>query len=215
MLSSNSSITLRRGPASLLVVGAVHLVVFWALLHALQGRGHDYSSCGLCADIEAKVIEKDSPPPDQAHLPDVTPATVHYIPRDSLPEFPVPPTDAGATITLPPPVDEMGFSQPVAAEPPAVVSGAAVDPRHPLTQPDYPASSIRSSEQGKIALSVLVGTDGRVLDARVAQSSGFPHLDEAAVKEARAHWRLWPATRNGVPFEQWLTLGVVFRLENR
>jgi periplasmic protein TonB len=215
MLSSNSSITLRRGPASLLVVGAVHLVVFWALLHALQGRGHDYASCGLCADIEASVIEKAPPPPDQIPPPEVTPATIHYTPTDPIPEVPVTPTDPGTTITLPPPVDEVGFSQSSEAEPPAVMTGAAVDPRHPLTQPDYPASSIRSAEQGKIALSVLIGTDGRVIDVRVAQSSGFPHLDEAAVKEARAHWRLRPATRNGVPFEQWLNLGVVFRLVTR
>ena len=214
MLSSNSSITLRRGPASLLVVGGVHLVVFWALLHALQGRGHDYSSCGLCADIEIKMIEKDPPPPDQAHLPDVTPATVHYIPTDPVPTVPLTLADDGPTITLPPPA-ETDFFPPAPTEPQAVISGAAVDPRHPLTQPDYPASSIRSAEQGRIALSVLVGSDGRVIDARVAHSSGFPHLDEAAVKEARAHWRLRPATRNGVPFEQWLTLGVVFRLENR
>ena len=96
MLSYNSSITLPRGPASVLVVGGFHVLVFWALLHALE-----------------------------------------------------------------------------------------------------------------------VGTDGRVMDAKVAQSSGFPRLDEAAVKEARSHWRLRPAMRNGVPFEQWLTLGVVFRLENQ
>lgn len=213
MLSSNSSITLRRGPASLLVVGGVHLVVFWALLHALQGRGHD-ASCGLCADIEANVIEKDPPAPDQAHLPDVTPATVHYVPTDPVPTVPLTLADDGATISLPPPT-ETDFFPPTPTELPAVISRAAVDPRHPLTQPDYPAASIRSAEQGKIALSVLVGSDGRVLDARVAQSSGFPHLDEAAVKEARAHWHLRPATRNGVPFEQWLTVGVVFRLENR
>jgi protein TonB len=213
MQSSNSSIILRRGPASLLVVGGVHLVVFWALLNALQAHRPD-SPCGLCADIVADVIEKDPPPPDQIPPPEVTPATVRYTPTDTVPEVPIDLTGAGPPITLPPPVLTDSFG-PTAAELQAVVTGAAVDPRHPLTQPDYPASSIRLTEQGKIALSVLIGTDGRVIEARVAHSSGFARLDEAAVKEARTHWRLRPATRNGVPFEQWLTLGVVFRLENR
>jgi hypothetical protein len=35
------------------------------------------------------------------------------------------------------------------------------------------------------------------------------------VSEALQHWRLRPATRNGSAFEQWLTLKVVFRLEDR
>jgi hypothetical protein len=50
---------------------------------------------------------------------------------------------------------------------------------------------------------------------KVAESSGSSRLDQAAMSEARSHWRLRPATRNGVPFEQWLTLRVVFHLENR
>lgn len=95
------------------------------------------------------------------------------------------------------------------------VTGAAVDPRHPLTQPAYPPAAIRGNEEGALNLLILVGTDGRVRDVKVAQSSGSSRLDEAAMSEAKAHWRLRPAMRNGVPFEQWLTLRVVFHLENR
>ena len=99
--------------------------------------------------------------------------------------------------------------------PASVVTDAAVDPRHPLTQPPYPPGAIRGNEEGALNLSVLVGTDGRVRDVKVAESSGSSRLDQAAMSEARSHWRLRPATRNGVPFEQWLTLRVVFHLENR
>jgi hypothetical protein len=45
------------------------------------------------------------------------------------------------------------------------------------------------------------------------QSSGSGLLDQAAISEARHHWRLRPATRAGVPFESWYTLRVVFRIE--
>jgi protein TonB len=85
----------------------------------------------------------------------------------------------------------------------------------PLTQPPYPLASVRSGEEGALVLDVLVGNDGRVLDAKVSRSSGSARLDQAALNEAKAHWRLRPATRDGRPFEQWLTLRVVFRLENR
>jgi TonB family protein len=54
-----------------------------------------------------------------------------------------------------------------------------------------------------------------VHDAKVARTSGSDRLDQAAVSEAKARWHLRPATRDGRPFEQWLTLRVVFRLENR
>jgi protein TonB len=76
-------------------------------------------------------------------------------------------------------------------------------------------SGRRNSQQGAVALEILVGTDGRVRDAKVSQSSGFELLDQAAMTEAKQHWRLRPARRNGVAFEQWLTLRVVFRLEDR
>jgi periplasmic protein TonB len=54
-----------------------------------------------------------------------------------------------------------------------------------------------------------------VLEAKATQSSGSERLDQAAIKEARQHWRLRPATRNGVPFEQWLNVPVVFQLTER
>jgi protein TonB len=76
-------------------------------------------------------------------------------------------------------------------------------------------SSRRLGEAGALALDILVGADGHVRDAKVSQSSGYDRLDQAAVSEAKQHWHLRPATRNGVPFEQWLTLKVVFRFEDR
>jgi protein TonB len=84
-----------------------------------------------------------------------------------------------------------------------------------LTQPPYPISSRHLAEEGALLLDILVGADGQVHEAKVSRSSGFERLDQAALSEAKQHWRLRPATRNGVAFEQWLTLRVVFRLEDR
>ena len=73
------------------------------------------------------------------------------------------------------------------------------DPRRPLTQPEYPPSSRRAGEAGTVILEVYVLENGRVGDARVKTSSGFPRLDEAAVREVKRSWRLVPGTENGKP----------------
>lgn len=212
MQSYNSYVGLRRVPASLLLVGGLHLVVVWALINGLHVR---LTAAAQPADVVASMIESVRPPPEPFTPPDVHQTQVNYTPTNVVPVVPLPPPDAGPTITMPsqPVLPDPGL--PVFADPQPTLTGAAVDPRHPLTQPDYPAAERRSNEQGKVVLALLIGTDGRVADVNVARSSGSSRLDQAAVTEARAHWRLRPATRNGVPFEQWVTLSVVFRLENR
>ena len=86
------------------------------------------------------------------------------------------------------------------------------DPRRPLTQPEYPPSSRRAGEAGTVILEVYVLENGRVGDARVKQSSGFPSLDEAAVREVKRSWRLVPGTENGKPVPMWGQFAVTFKL---
>ena len=52
--------------------------------------------------------------------------------------------------------------------------------------PTYPPASRRAGEQGTVRLKVLVDTNGRPSNVAVAQSSGFPRLDEAAVEAVRS-----------------------------
>lgn len=92
--------------------------------------------------------------------------------------------------------------------------GVRADPAHPLTQPEYPLASIRLQEQGIVVLELSVGADGRVLEARVQQSSGSARLDAAAVREALRHWRLLPATEDGQPVAGWFRERVNFRLQD-
>ena len=58
----------------------------------------------------------------------------------------------------------------------------------------------------------LVMTDGRVGEAKVKQSSGFPRLDEAAIREVKRSWRLVPGTENGKPVPMWGQFAVTFKL---
>ena len=211
MQSSNSYVGLTRVPTRLLVVGGIHLAVIWALINGLHVNAEP--PC-LCANIVGDVLDAP-PPPEETFIPPEPKTTpVSFTPDPRVPPVNIDTNTVGDPPVVPTPA-VFQEPQPTLGEPQPIITGAAVDPRHPLTQPDYPMSSRRLDEQGKVALSVLVGADGHVLDVKVTQSSGSPRLDQAAVNEARAHWRLRPATRNGVPFEQWLTLGVVFRLETR
>jgi len=65
-------------------------------------------------------------------------------------------------------------------------------------KPVYPAVSKRRGEQGVVVHSVLIGTDGLPVSARLVKSSGFAALDQAALN-AVMRWRYSPGKRNGVP----------------
>jgi protein TonB len=101
----------------------------------------------------------------------------------------------------------------VVAAPPAIPRTAPKsDPRRPLSQPEYPPSSRRAGEAGTVILEVYVLENGRVGEAKVKQSSGYPRLDEAAVREVKRSWRLVPGTENGKPVPMWGQFAVTFKL---
>jgi protein TonB len=78
--------------------------------------------------------------------------------------------------------------------------------------PMYPAQARRRSQQGTVALRILVGVDGRVERVEIVRSSGFDSLDEAAVETVRTRWRFVPAQRDGVAVESWVEVPIRFAL---
>lgn len=98
-----------------------------------------------------------------------------------------------------------------------VSDGAAVDaparPCRPIV-PVYPRRSRLRGEEGVVVLEAAVDESGRVADVRVVASSGYPGLDEAAVK-ALAEARFVPAERDGRPVGSRVRLPLGFRLKNR
>jgi TonB family protein len=70
---------------------------------------------------------------------------------------------------------------------------------HAMTQDDYPLLSNALNEQGDVILDFLIGPDGKVSDVKVAKSSGFARLDDAAVAAAGSRWLYTPPTRDGKP----------------
>ncbi len=83
------------------------------------------------------------------------------------------------------------------ASTPAAESAGVVAPQPPAAvvqiEPRYPRESLAAGERGVVKIWFRVADDGRVLDAGVYRSSGFPRLDAAAL-EAAHRWRFAPAT---------------------
>ncbi|BCX72681.1 TonB family protein [Acinetobacter bereziniae] len=76
-------------------------------------------------------------------------------------------------------------------------------------KPDYPRESLQSEEQGEILISVFVGADGKVKEAKVKKSSGSKALDRAASK-AFSLCTFKPALKNGEPQDSWYDIPYEF-----
>jgi len=79
-------------------------------------------------------------------------------------------------------------------------------------KPAYPRQSLADRHTGTVALGFLVGTDGKVVDSRVDQSSGHTPLDEAA-RLAIAQCTFTPAMENGVAVQRWSPVRYVWALQ--
>jgi protein TonB len=78
--------------------------------------------------------------------------------------------------------------------------------------PSYPRRSIMNNEQGVSQIELLIGADGRVRESRVAQSSGFFRLDQAAL-QALSACEFEPERVNGEARPAWARLRYVWRLD--
>lgn len=90
------------------------------------------------------------------------------------------------------------------------IPAAAIAGTHTL--PPYPPTARRLGREGRVLLDILIGTDGRVLSASVAGSSGDSGLDEAARSWVLSHWRYKPATQNGRPIAERTRVKITFNL---
>jgi peptide/nickel transport system substrate-binding protein len=76
-------------------------------------------------------------------------------------------------------------------------------------QPPYPAAAAEFGASGTIVVRVLVGVEGAVTEAKIIQSFGNPACEQAALDAAR-QWVFNPATKDGMPFEQRVSIPFTF-----
>ena len=192
------------------IVAALHVGLLYMIANSL----------GLVpALVENKTVATiiDEPRPPDEPIPQPEPDITARRDTVVLPEMPQDlEFERDEPLTLPPadltePTPDRAGS---AVVQPLIV-GVQVDSRHPLSQPPYPPGEIRAGNTGTADIEIYVLPNGRVGDARIVKSTGFPALDQSALDEAKRKWRLTPATRDGVPFAQWHRLRVTFKLNTQ
>jgi protein TonB len=192
-------------------------LVFILVLHLLLGYG-------LVHGIGVHTIFKD---PNEA----LKMIFVDTTPREPKPvvkmELPTEPEVTTPELQLPEIVAPEQDVAPTDAEPPiaAMTTTPAVDaaPSTPLSinarmSPDqfYPPLSAQLGERGASVIRVCVDSSGRMAGApTVENSSGYPRLDEAALKWAREALTFRPAMRDGVPVDACKGFRVNFKLRER
>jgi TonB family protein len=78
-------------------------------------------------------------------------------------------------------------------------------------KPDYPPIAKESGMEGQVIVKVLVGSDGKVDEVEVSQSSGFKELDDAASSVAKK-WEFTKPTKDGEPARVWVSIPFNFSL---
>lgn len=76
-------------------------------------------------------------------------------------------------------------------------------------KPQYPKDELQQNHEGTVVMRFLVARDGKVKEARVSGSSGFPALDEAA-RSALEKCSFRAGTSAGKPVEAWATVQYVW-----
>ena len=200
----------RRGIAFGAIV-VFHILLIYGLKSGFAAKVMD----SIAPPIETEIIKEDKkddtpppPPPPKIELPpvEVPPPVVDItVPVETT-------TTALSNVTdkpLPP------------APPPKPVERSVVKVAPGLnkrvTQVDfeeyYPPSSKRLGEAGTSVLNVCLDEKAKVTDVNVRESSGFPRLDEAAVKVARAY-RYTAGTEDGKPVAACFAYRLTWKLKD-
>lgn len=204
--AQDSSFFTRRGIVVVIIIG-LHLLVAWGLMSGLARKVVEVLAPPIEADIVEEVKQDDEPPPPPP--PEMERPPVEVPPPEVSIDLPM----ETATNAI---VDVTDKTPPPAPPPPPRVAATGAKMARAANPDDYyPPGSIRREEQGSPVVQACVGPNGRLLrEPVVTDTSGFPDLDGAAIKVAKAN-RYTPASENGsaVP-ESCIKFKVKFVLKN-
>ena len=205
----------QKSISSLLITGVLHAI---ALVLGLQATN-------MVDFRQATVIELTQlTPPVKIEAPEKVPKPSKTTPLPSYIEPPiVTTTSTEPTITTikndnneprdfepSHPIDH-GLTKTEISTPRTPIHIAAQVDSNACEKPDYPASSIRSGEEGTVNLALLIGPDGRVLESKVEKSSGSRALDKAAI-QGLSLCKFKPGSVDGVPEKSWAKLQYVWTI---
>lgn len=189
---------------------------------------------GFVSEAGSGPVDSDATPPVPQVARDVEAVAAEPRPAEAIVEEELPPDLPWAA--APPTATRTGFDRvpvglrtraetapsPSAAPPsapvavPQVAQRAGGGPTRGAVRvgnhkPPYPPEALARGWQGVARVVVDVREDGRVGGVRLAESSGYGLLDDAAVTAAWG-WRYEPRLVDGVPAPDLLKVPVVFRI---
>jgi protein TonB len=164
-----------------------------------------------------------TPPPHPEPKPIVVPTPQPKIetPPPKPEEKPQPPPPPKPEMTIPEPKPNPPPPPPVQ---PAVVPTAQPKPPTedyvPVTQPTfavqathvYPPEAARRHQQGTVVFMLYINGSGELDKIEIVKSSGFPLLDEAAIREMKLS-KFQPAMDGAIPIRSRAQASVTYRLE--
>ncbi len=158
----------------------VHFFFGWALITGLAQSAASKVFEALQTDIIEEEVKEDKPPPPPP--PEMERPPVEVPPPEVAIDMPIEVAETSALSNV--------TDKPRPPPPPAPVVAARPTPAkiRNVPNPDeyYPASSARAEEQGTAVVEVCVDPKGKPLrEPAIKGSSGFPKLDDAAVKVAK------------------------------
>ena len=203
------------------LVAGLHALVAMGVINVMQSKSITLPK--LIEDATVWVQPKlPPPPPPQPPTPQqrvVKPKVV--VPKTEVETPPPPVKDVVEATTETEPVmedaqpsnNDVPPSEPAkASSNPGQMFSAVLANADGCAKPDYPVSAARNGDTGTVTLALMVGTDGRVQDARVQKSSGHRELDRAALN-ALSLCQFKPAMNNGVAQAGWGQIAYVWTLE--
>src|SRR5688572_2039824 len=186
--AQDSSFFTRRGVVVVAIIG-LHLLVLYALASGLARKMVEVIAPNIEADIVEEVKNDEEPPPPPP--PEMERPPVEVPPPEVSIDLPMETTTTAIQdVTDKPP--------PPAPPPPPRVAGSPAKMKSAV-DPDqfYPPGAKRREEQGSPVVQACVGANGRLVrEPVITETSGFPELDGAAVKVAKAN-RYTPAMEGG------------------
>jgi protein TonB len=194
----------RRGGALVGII-VLHIFLIWAFATGLAQTGVKYVETILQTNVIQTEKPKDLPPP---------PPPVDLKERPPV-QVIAPDINISVPVDTPPPIQQV-TTQRVEAAPPApraIVPGTPVKITNQVdVNQYYPETSRRNGEEGRATVKICVNAAGKTDSTELATSSGFPLLDEAALKVAKLY-RFKAATSEGKPVESCPTLPIKFTLK--
>ena len=204
--AQDSNFLTRRGVVAAAII-ALHILAAWGFATGLATRAIQALAPPIEADIVEEVKKEDEPPPPPP--PEMERPPVEVPPPEVSIDLPMETTSTAIQdVTDKPP--------PPAPPPPVRVAGTPAKMTRPANPDDYyPPGSIRREEQGSPVVQACVGPKGQLLrEPVVTDTSGFPDLDMAAIKVAKAT-RYAPGTDAGSALpESCIKFKVKFVLKN-